>query len=161
MFPQPSRQVVVDLPLHGAKLSLDVFDRIAGWPPNHYGQHLLVRQFQPRNDIPVVPQTPPVIAAAEDRLLDRQSPSHVLPAMLSPGPLLIFSLRGPRSNTLTVSPYPVRPTTLAATGINTNFHTDLCAVAAKTTLSRGTMFPLPASGVDVARRCPAMPASID
>src|SRR5579859_5611443 len=68
------------------------------------------------------PSYSPVIVRGRGPVSIMQSPSQVLLTMRSPGPLLIVSSRGPRSNTRTASPYPVRSTTSTAAVDLHHFH---------------------------------------
>src|SRR5882724_9527929 len=104
---------MVDLFASRAELSFYVF-RLAV-PPDDHREHLLVYIDAGHTAIYWFHHGLLVIARRRTGI-DSQSPSQVLPAR-SPGLPLVFPAHGPRSNTRTVSPYPVRATTSTAAAI--------------------------------------------
>src|SRR5580698_3743582 len=111
-----------DLCLCRAELPFLVFRPAVLFPPDHYRQHLFVNINAGYTAIYWFHQGLLVIARRRTGI-DSQSLSRVLPVR-SPGLPLVFPAHGPRSNTRTALPYPVRATTSTAASINSIFIQD-------------------------------------
>src|ERR1700733_8234285 len=113
---------MLNLRMRCTELPFLVFGPAVPFPPHHHRQHLLVNINAGYTAIYWFHQGLLVIARGRTRI-DSQSLSRVLPVR-SPGLPLVFPAHGPRSNTRTASPYPVRTTTSIATTINSIFISD-------------------------------------
>src|ERR1035438_3748322 len=113
---------MLDLFVCRTKLPLLVFRLAVPLPPDDHRQHPLVNINAGYTAIYWF--HPSLLVIARRRTgIDSQSPSLAVPVR-SPGLPLVFPAHGPRSNTLTASPYPVRATTSAAASIYSIFIQD-------------------------------------
>src|SRR5580698_11228408 len=138
-----------DLCLCRAELPFLVFRPAVLFPPDHYRQHLFVNINAGYTAIYWFHQRLLVIARRRTGI-DSQSLSRVRPVR-SPGLPLVFPAHGPRSNTRTALPYPVRSTSSTAASINSIFIQRLCAIPRRGTLVRAVsrLFSTPSSAFDI------------